>query len=171
MEMKALKEVKRPVNGGTLTITQFPVLRALRVGARVAKLIAPVVAGLGGGLNLDDVVSGRIRAVLAGGEIDLNKSVPGALNAIASHLDPETLVSICEDLLASAYWTDGKTKVEMTEPGAIDLVFAGSIPDLFGALRAALDANNFFGLGAIGKLRGALGASGPKESPENLSQT
>jgi hypothetical protein len=173
MMMQPLKSVKKPLNGGTLTVTQFPVLRAVRVGARVAKIAGPVLAGLGSGLNLDDIVSGKMAAVLAGGEINLNKAVPGALNALAERLDPEELISLCLELLQSANWVDSAAseKIELTTAASIDLVFNGSIPDLFMALRASLEANNFFGLGAIGKLRGALGVPSPKPSPESLPQT
>lgn len=165
-----LKEVRLPISGGTLTIIQFPVLRALRVGARVARMLAPVVAGLGGGLNLDDLINGKLKSVANDLDLDLNKAVPGALNAIATHMDPDELAAMCQELLSSAYWVDsaGSTKYEMASPGAIDMVLGGSLPDLFSALRGALDANNFFGLSAIGKLRGALGAQA-KESPEPLT--
>lgn len=167
--MKALKEVKKPVADGTIIVTQFPVLRAIRVGARVARLVAPVVAGLGGGLNLDDIVGGRAGAALAGGEIDLNKAIPGALNAIAAKLDPDEFATLCQELLSTACWIDAKgtEKVELNDNGAIDRVFGGSIPDLFAALRASLEANDFFGLGAIGRLRGVLGA--PQQKSPDVS--
>lgn len=169
---QALKEIKRPLHGGTLVITQFAVLRAIRVGARVAKTLSPVVGGLGKGLNLDDVVGGKIKSMLAGGEIDLNRAVPGALNAIAEHLDPDDFVSLCQDLLQSSYWVDstGGSKIDLSQPGGIDLAFNGDIPELFGALRGVMEANNFFGLSAIGRLRGALGAQ-KTQSPEASIQT
>lgn len=173
MEPRALKEVRKPLAGGTLVVIQFPVLRAIRVAARVAKVLSPVVAGLGKGLNLDELVSGKVTNILSGGDLNLSQAVPGALNAIADKLDPEEFADLCEKLLASAYWLNaGATeKLEMIQPGAIEAVCGGSMADLFTALRAALEANDFFGLGAIGRLRGALGASGPKASPESLNQT
>ena len=162
----ALKEVKVAVAGGTLTLTQFPVLTAIRVGARVAKLAGPIVAGLGKGFNLDDLVSGKIGVSLAGGDLDLNKAVPGALNAIAEHLDPEAFAGLCRDLLAGGFWIDdaGQTKIETGEPNALDRIFGGDLAGLFAALKAALQVNNFFGLSAIGKLRGA-----PRAPAANLS--
>lgn len=170
--MKALKEVKKSIAGGTLIVTQFPVLRAIRIGAKVARLAAPIFAGLGGGLNLDDIVGGNTRAAIAGADIDLNKAIPGALNALAEKLDPNEFSALCEDLLSTACWIDAKgtEKIELSESGGIDRAFGGSIPDLFAALRAALEANDFFGLGAIGRLRGVLGAPQPK-SPDVSTPT
>ncbi len=166
MAFRTLKEVKKSLAGGTLTVIQFPVLRAIRVGARVAKFAAPVIAGLGGGLDLDDLISGRAGSRMEEMDLKLNKAIPAALNALAEHLEPEAFALLCQDLLAGATWTDGTTLHDFTDPAAIDRVFCGSIPDLFLALRAALDANDFFGLGAIGKLRGLVRAPSPAVSPD-----
>jgi hypothetical protein len=165
-----LQEIQVAVAGGTLTLTQFPVLTAIRVGARVVKIAGPVVAGLGKGLDLDDLVNGKIGAALAGGEIDLNKSIPGALNAIAEHLDPEAFARLCGDLLGGGFWVGPgiggvQEKIETGEPNALDRIFGGDLPGLFAALKGALQVNNFFGLSAIGKLRGAPKAPATNPSP------
>lgn len=167
---KILKEVQKDLAGGRLTVTQFPVLRAIRVGGRIAKLVAPILGGLGGGLNMDDLLSGNGAKVMSDANINLNKALPSALNALADNLDPEAFAHLCVDLLASAEWTDGKIRYELGTPGSIETVFGGSIPDLFAALRAALEANDFFGLSAIGKLRGLLRAPAQK-SPDGSTQT
>lgn len=171
--LSPLKEIKRPLNGGTLVITQFPVLRSIRVGGKIGVALTPIIAGLVPGLNLDDLISGKIGGMLSGGDFDLNKAVPGALNAIGQHMDPDRLVEICQELFASSYWVDsaGATKIDLSQPGSIDLVFGGDLMELFGAIRSALEANNFFGLSAIGRLRGALGAQKRPTSPESLTQT
>lgn len=157
--LSPLKEIKRPLNGGTLVITQFAVLRAIRVGGNLATLLSPIIGGLVPGLNLDDLISGKIGDMLTSGDIQLGKAVPGALNAIGQ-TDPDRLVQICQELFQSSYWVDsvGAGKTDLSQPGAIDLVFGGDLGELFGAIKAVLEANNFFGLSAIGRLRGALGA-------------
>lgn len=158
MVFKSLKEVKKAVAGGTLTVTQFPVLRAIRIGGRVAKVVAPVIAGLGGGIDLDGLVGGTAASNV---NIELNKAIPGALRAVAETLDPDVFAAACQELLSGSDWVDanGTEKIEFLEPGSIDKVFGGSIPDLFLALRTVLEANDFFGLGAIGKLRGMVRAA------------
>lgn len=170
--LSPLKEIKRPLNGGTLVITQFAVLRAIRVGGKVASVLSPIAGGLVPGLKLDDLVSGKIGAMLSEGEIDLGKAVPGVLNAIGN-MDPDSLVEVCQDLFQSSYWVDSAAtqKIDLSQVGAIDLVFGGDIGALFGAVKSVLEANNFFGLSAIGRLRGLLGAQRKSASPESSTQT
>ncbi len=164
---KALKEVRKPLAGGEILVTQFPVMRSIRTGARIAKLVAPVMGGIGEGLNLDDLIRGDLASKIDTLDIDLNKAIPKALNALATTLDPEDFASLCLELLSGATWIDkeGKAQTELTSEAAINKVLGGSLPDLFAALRASLEANDFFGLGAIGKLRGALGVPQKPQSP------
>lgn len=167
---KTLKSIEKPFAGGTLSVTQFPVLRAIRIGTKIAKLAGPVLAGLGQGINMDDLLNGDMSAKLKKLDIDLNKAIPQALNALATTLDPDEFAALCQELLSGAIWTDGKTAYELGQTGTIDMVMGGSIGDLFAALRMALEANDFFGLGAIGKLRGMLAAPkppSPEPSPQN----
>jgi hypothetical protein len=163
MAFKSLKEVKKPLAGGTLTVTQFPVLRAIRIGSRVIKLVSPVFAGLGGGLDLERIVNGGVSSA----NLDLNKGIPAALMSLAETLDPEAFATLCQDLLSGATWVDGAgtEQADFSNPVDINRVLGGSIPDLFTALRAALEANDFFGLGAIGKLRGLVRAPSPQPPP------
>ena len=161
---KTLKEVRKPLAGGEILVTQFPVMRSVRTGVRIAKLVAPVMGGLGEGLDLDDLIRGDAMDKIEKLDIDLNKAIPKALNALAMNLHPEDFASLCVELLASATWIhpDGKAQTELTTEAAINQVLGGHLPDLFAALRIALEANDFFGLGAIGRLRGALAA--PKKA-------
>ncbi len=165
---KALKEVRKPLAGGEILVTQFPVMRSIRTGARIAKLVAPVMGGIGEGINLDDLMNGDLGAKVDTLDIDLNKAIPKALNALAVSLQPEDFANLCLELLSGATWIqpDGKSQVELTSESAINQVLGGSLPDLFAALRASLEANDFFGLGAIGRLRGALGVPKKPQSPE-----
>ncbi len=170
---KALKEVRKPLAGGEIMVTQFPVMRAIRTGTRIAKLVAPVMGGIGEGMDLDDLMSGNLMAKVDTLDIDLNTAIPKALNALAASLHPEDFASLCLELLSGASWIHpgGKEQTELTSEAAINQVLGGSLPDLFAALRVALEANDFFGLGAIGKLRGALGVpkAKAKKSPEPLT--
>lgn len=170
---KALKEVRKPLAGGEILVTQFPVMRAIRTGARIAKLVAPVMGGISEGIDLDDLISGNLMAKVDSLDIDLNAAVPRALNALATTLHPDDFASLCQELLSGAAWIHpgGKEQTELTTEANINLVLGGSLPDLFAALRVALEANDFFGLGAIGKLRGALGVpkAKAKKSPAPLT--
>jgi hypothetical protein len=167
---KALKEIRKPLAGGELLVTQFPVMRAIRTGARIAKIAAPVMGGFGEGINLDDLAGGSMQDKIENLDLDLKKAIPKALNALAMNLYPEDFAALCVELLSGATWiaSDGKSKVELTSEAAINQVLGGELSDLFSALKIALEANDFFGLGAIGKLRGALGAPKKKKAiPEN----
>lgn len=160
--MKSLKVLDRPVAGGTLTVTQFPVLTAIRVGARVFKLVGPVLGAFGVGVDFNGLAEGG----LGDSKIDLAKALPKVLSTLAETLNPDQFGQLCQDLLGSAIWTDGKVKYELgSNPAYIDVVFCGSITDLFQALRLVLEANDFFGFGAIGKLRQA-----PAVAPTTNSQ-
>lgn len=166
---KALKEVRKPLSQGDLLVTQFPVMRAIRTGAKIAKIVAPVMGGFGEGLNLDDLLNGSAGNKLETMDIDLNKAVPKALNALAANLYPEDFAALCVELLSGACWIsgDGKTKIELTSEAAINQVLGGEILDLFAALRIALEANDFFGLGVIGRLRAAVKAPKTKATLEH----
>jgi hypothetical protein len=158
----ALNEKEVELSSGRLIITQFPVLRAIRVGARFAKVAAPILAGLGRGVNMDDFVNGKLQQMVASGDFSLNEALQGVMSALADKLNPDEFLALCEDLLSSAALIvsdpSGPTKIELTSKANIESAFGGSIPDLFLALKAALEVNDFFGFAAIGKFRGLIPA-------------
>jgi hypothetical protein len=144
-----LKESEMPLAGGVLRTTQLPAVPAFRLGLRVSRIIAPVIGKAG--IDWEKLMSGQQAANDL--DIELNTVVPGFLGAVGSIIDPDDFVNLAKEILVSSSWTDGKTEFSLANDIGINAAFSSDLSDLFKAVWFAAKANNFFGLGAIGKLR------------------
>ncbi len=141
---------ERMINGAAYTTTRFAARRAIALGTRLAKLVAPAIGGLGGGVKIKD---GKIADVSS----DL---IPVAINALASQLHEDSIVQLILDLLAQTTRVNPDTrKREDVGTGEIfDNIYAGNLGEMLGALKFAVEVNlsSFFaGSGISGLLQRA----------------
>lgn len=128
------------VNGlGKVTVGRMAPMRGLALKARLARVVAPVLA--------------EIMPLLAGGNIDLanvdvEKAAP-MVGAALSHVDPDSLPDLVYQVLSTTSVTmhegSGKKRVlvnvDLCDPGAIDRVFAENERALYTVIGFALKAH------------------------------
>ena len=122
------------------TITQLPARRALRLQAKLLKLIGPC-AGV--------VVEEAFKELKDGeGKVSsiTDKSLPRAFHVLAGNLDEKEFESLVIDMIPGIR-VDGK---ELTEQ-LLDVLFAGKLNQLFLLLKEVLEVNfgDFFQEGSI----------------------
>jgi hypothetical protein len=123
---------EKEINGATYMVTQMTARRAIRMQARLVKLLGSFFSQL--------YLSGSndpLRAEMA---------FPNAVKVLAENLDEKTFEQLVLDL------TQGVRKDGMElKPEVIDLEFAGKLNDLFLLLVFILEANfsDFFAEGGI----------------------
>lgn len=126
-------ETKEKVIGSSnYAVTQLPARRALRLQAKLVKLLGPAVSTI----------------FVATGDLDsADQSIPKAITALASQLDDKTFDQLILDLLQGQVRKNGK---EITEQ-VLDLEFAGNLNELFLVLSFVLEVNfgDFFREGGI----------------------
>ena len=117
---------EKEVGGSTYSVTQMPAIRALKVQARLLRLIGPSFA-----------------AMIASGD---DSSIPMAITLLTDKLDEKTFENLVLEL------TQGVRKdgIELTR-SKIDLDFAGNLNELFRVLQFILEVNfaDFFQEGGI----------------------
>lgn len=117
---------EKEICGSIYLVTQMPAMRALKMQARLLRLIGP-----------------SFGAMIASGE---DSSIPVAINLLAEKLDENTYEKIILDLLQGVR----KDGVELTK-GFIDLAFAGNLNELYRVIQFVLEVNfaDFFQEGGI----------------------
>jgi hypothetical protein len=157
-----IKPIEKEIDGLKVTASQFPGMRGLVIKARLAKLLAPGVA------ELLAVFGGKMPDGKAL-EMDAAALAP-AFSALASKLEPTEFANLCRDLLATTTIVmDGKVW-QIQSDAEFDHVFTGRTETIYKVIFLVLQANDFFGLGGIGK---ALSRKAPEAKPpaENSPKT
>lgn len=134
----AIKQLSKTIGGVEYKVTQFPALRAIKVKIRIAKLLSPVIAKIMPAI-------GNSKGGL--GDLDLASLEP-AFNSLAEHLEPEEFSALCLILLSCTIRND----VDLGNETAFNDAFTGRLGEMYKAIWFVLEANDFFGLGDIGKL-------------------
>lgn len=140
-----IEAFEKRIGEHNFTITQLPARRALRLQAKLLKLIGPCA-----GVVIEEAFKelkdskGNVSAIT-------DKSLPRALNVLAGNLDEKQFEALVLDLIPGIR-VDGK---ELTEQ-LLDVLFAGKLNQLFLLLKEVLEVNfgDFFQEGSI--LRGLL---------------
>lgn len=120
------------INGSTYSVTQLPARRALKLQAKLIKLLGPAVSTI----------------FIASGDLDTaDQSIPKAVSALVTQLDDKTFDQLVLELLQGQVRRDGK---EITEH-VLDLEFAGKLNELFLVISFVLEVNfgDFFQEGGI----------------------
>lgn len=123
-----LKSDTREIGDLKVTVTQLPPRRAFRLAAKLAKYLAPALAGL-----------------KADTELSLEALTP-ALGAMMRELEDDDLDRLLSDLFASTsvIVTDAKgqaRKHDLVTPEAIDRAFEGQLKHMLTAMRFSLEVN------------------------------
>ena len=119
------------INGNTYTVTQMPARRALKVQAKLMKL-------LGGAFS---------HTITAKDKQDMIKQFPKIISLLVEQIDEKTFDSFVMELVEYYVRKNGK---EITDKN-FDLEFAGSLNELFLLLQFILEVNfsDFFSEGGI----------------------
>lgn len=138
----------RTINGVEYQVTQFPALYAMRMAARLTKLVGPGLAGaLGGKQSLASVMDA---------DIDFG----AAISAIVGSIDDTGTPDLIRDLLSSTR-RDGK---DLSSESVFNTEFAGNLSELIPALSFVLEVN-------FGDFQGALGLIGDLGAQEKPAET
>jgi len=126
-----IQTLEKEINGAIYTCTQLPARRAIKLKAKLIKLLGPMVAQL-----------------FSGGSTDGNVNIVKAVETLAMNLDENVFESLVVEILQGVR----KNGMEL-QPAIIDLEFAGDFASLYSVLWFALEANfaSFFTLLGIGK--------------------
>lgn len=147
-----LKSETRTVNGMELRSTQLPALRAMALGAKLGKILAPSIGKLAG-LSLKSDVEDFLPFT---GEL-LERLAAGELESLLKEVLAATTVTIDEGR--------GARLVALNNAEAINAVFAGKLRELLAAALFALEVNfsDFFnGAPNDSSGNGASGAAAPE---------
>lgn len=120
------------INGSTYSVTQLPARRALRLQAKLVKLLGPAASAI----------------FVASGDLDTaDQAIPKAVASLASQLDDKNFDQLVLELLQGQARINGK---EITEH-VLDMEFAGKLNELFLLLGFVLEVNfgDFFREGGI----------------------
>ena len=127
----------KEINGSKYSVTQFPAMRALRIQARIIKLLGAPLSFL----FIADSNNSK----------SADEQIPKVLMMLADQLDEKNFDSLVLDLLQSVR----KNGMELTKP-IIDLEFAGKLNELYLVLQFVLEVNyaDFFQENGILKVIG-----------------
>jgi len=120
------------LNGSTYLVTEMTARRALRMQARLLKLLGPAASAI---------------FLAAAKDVDsADDSIPNAITHLVDQLDEKSFESLVMELMQGVR----KDNMELT-PAIIDLEFAGDLNSLFLVLKFILEVNfgSFFSEGGI----------------------
>lgn len=155
-----VKPLEKTLDGVHHIVTPFPPLYAVRMAARLGKLLLPVAGAVGLPVAGGQVDIGAIRA-------GAGEAIPRLLTALADRLNPEELEALIVDLVSGVR----RNGVALENRALVDATFAGDLPALYKVVWLALEANDFFGLGAIGKLLKLRPMAPPASTQDGSSLT
>jgi hypothetical protein len=115
-----IESKEKTINGVTYMVTQFPARRALKIQAKLIKLLAPLF------FAKDDLLDKEVN----------DPKVMRAASGLLDRLDEDYVVNLVMELLVSTR-REGK---EITD-GVFDTVYAGNFGELFDALVFVMEVN------------------------------
>lgn len=126
-----IETLEKEINGSTYSVTQLPARRALKLQAKLAKMLSPFLA--------------EMLIAAESTETSLSKAV----QLLVSEIDDKTFDQFVMDMLPGIR----KNNIELT-PSMVDLEYAGNLNELFLVLKFVLEANfsDFFLEGGIFKM-------------------
>jgi len=114
-----IKTRTETIDGKTVSVTQLPGRRALRLKTRLIKIAAPVMGKLFDSLPAEK----KSKRVSAGTSFDISAAhVGGALEKLAEHLAPDEYESLILETLSG-------TRIDGAEitPVSFDMIFGGEL--------------------------------------------
>ena len=151
--------ITKIIDGVTYESSPFTPFFGLGLAARLGKILGPAALGL-----LQSLAGNSVSDILSMGAGAL--SAP--LQAAFVSLQPEEMQKLCLSLLGNTWQgpVDGRpTQLQLNSQANFDLAFMGNYAAIWPALWLALEANDFFGFGAIGRRLRAKATPPPSPVP------
>lgn len=128
-----LESKEREINGAKYTSTTHPARPAIALGTDILQFIGPALSTLGGAIKIED---GKIVDV-KGDVIQL------AVQALIAQMNSDKVVSLILRILECTTRVDpvAKKRQEVSKGEVFDVVYAGNLGELVGALRFALEVS------------------------------
>lgn len=135
-----IESTEKVIGDHTYTITQLPARRALRLQAKLLKLLSPCISVI-----ISEAIKEAKEKGISLSDVS-DKSIPSAIQYLSSGLEENTFEDLICDMLPCVR-VDGK---ELTVQ-LMDVLFAGSLNQLFLLMKEVLEANfkDFFQEGSI----------------------
>lgn len=134
-----IETLETEINGATYSVTQMTARKALRMQARLLKLLGPAASV---------IIVAASKKKSDDGEIsdDADNAIPLAVTHLVDQLDEKNFDALVLDLLVGVR----KNNMELT-PQIIDIEFSGDLNSLFLLLKFVLEVNfsDFFEAGGI----------------------
>lgn len=127
-----IETLEKEINGSKYSVTQLPARRALKLQAKLAKILGPCCSEI---------------FIAAGKDVDSADSIiPKAISLLLDKIDDKTFDEFVVEMLQGVR----KSGIELTA-STVDLEFAGNLNELFLVLKFVLEANfsDFFSGGGI----------------------
>lgn len=127
-----IETFEKQINNSTYMVTQLPARRALKLQAKLLKLLGPAAS--------------QIFIAAANNLLTADDAIPKAITLLVNELDDKTFDTFIMELLQGVR----KDGMELNEK-TVDLEFAGSLNELFLVIQYILEVNfgDFFQEGGI----------------------
>lgn len=149
----------KDIDGVTYESTPFNPFYGLGLAARLGKILGPAALGL-----LQSLAGNSVSDIMGMGVGALS----GPLQAAFTSLQPDAMQKLCLDLLGNTWQgpIEGRpTQLQINSQQNFDLAFMGNYAAIWPAIWLALEANDFFGFGGIGKRLRAKSTPPPSPAP------
>lgn len=125
--------ITKEIDGLTFQIQQFPAMKALKLEARILKILSPIIDILFNMKSLDQNID--------------NVPITKAISGVLSNLDDNTLESIFLDMFSSTFVIISNegigSKPTLLEKNTFNLVFVGKIITAYKLLIEVMKENHF----------------------------
>lgn len=126
---------ERDINGTPYKVTVFPGRKGFKLQARLAKFVAPLLAGV------------SVKPSDGGGLLDANLTFDGSqvVNTLLANLHEDAALKLVMDLLETTFRNE-----RQLDGNGFDDAFAQNYGELAQVVTFTIEANGFFGLGLEG---------------------
>ena len=155
-----IKNTQKTISGYSFHVTEFPAFTAIKIKARIARLIGPAFGGLLGAVSKLD--KGKKAS-----DMDISALAP-AIELLAATLDPEAFANLCLELMSGTVAVIENQKYELANVDQFNKAFTGRLDLMYKVIYFVLEVNDFFGLSSIGKAAGVFGQTKLPNPGSNL---
>ena len=124
-----IETLEQDINGSRYTVTQLPARRALRLQAKLMKMVGPALFEVLDNAPLIDDKGNPIQS-------DKVKGYSHAVELLMKEIDDKTFDQLVLDLLVGVR----KEGVELT-PSTVDIEYSGNLNELYLVMQFVLEAN------------------------------
>ena len=124
-----IETLQKEINGSQYTVTQLPARRALRLQAKLMKMVGPALFEILDNAQKFDEKGNPI-------ESDKDKGYSHAVELLMKEIDDKTFDLLVLDLLVGVR----KEGVELT-PSTVDIEYSGNLNEIYLVMQFVLEAN------------------------------